>query len=79
MERWCIVFRPNSEPIRYYEGTLDEMLHMYERLATSWTGVVLCQILVPDASECEMGEARRRFNELKRLSTDPNILNGGIQ
>lgn len=64
-ERWCVIFKRDTDPIDYTEGTPAEMLERYERLAIQWTGVVLCKVLVPDANSVPGGEARARFSALR--------------
>jgi hypothetical protein len=70
-ELWCVIFKRDTEPVEYLEGPPADMLARYERLATSWTGVVLCKVLVPDASAAPMGEARARFNALRAALSSP--------
>jgi hypothetical protein len=62
---WCVIFKRDAEPIDYVEGSPADMLARYERLAERWTGVVLCEILVPDASSAPMGESRARFDAIR--------------
>lgn len=55
--QWCLIVRKETTPIEYYEGSLPDMLALYDRYALSWTGVVLARVEIPDANHVPNGVA----------------------
>ena len=67
MNRWCVIFRADGGPTQIHEGTLMDMLALYDRLSQGWTEVILCPMLL-DGRQPRAGTRCASTSHRERLS-----------